>query len=170
MSKNHRITGPTLANTSRQNAFQIKDPDSLNLWKVDISEDNEYKLKDVSTEKDIEDKLSDLDIKKFASSCLNFQLYTYLTMDNNNPSHNNYKLPFTESNNLQSTDAVIQPEQEYPLNIVATTSDFSMNDDNIFPTAQTSNTNNNYSDHQPISNENTVSASISQYYTSPHVP
>ncbi|CAG8676383.1 13298_t:CDS:2, partial [Rhizophagus irregularis] len=42
-----------------------------------------------------------------------------------------------------------------------------MNDDNIFPTAQTSNTNNNYSDHQPTSNGNTVSTSISQYYTSP---
>ncbi|CAB5374802.1 unnamed protein product [Rhizophagus irregularis] len=39
-----------------------------------------------------------------------------------------------------------------------------MNDDNIFPTAQTSNTNNNYSDHQPTSNGNTVSTSISQYY------
>ncbi|CAB4476452.1 unnamed protein product [Rhizophagus irregularis] len=42
----------------KKDAFQIKDPDSLNLWKVDISEDNEYKLKDVSTEKDIEVKLS----------------------------------------------------------------------------------------------------------------
>ncbi|PKY47731.1 hypothetical protein RhiirA4_423315 [Rhizophagus irregularis] len=90
-------------------------------------------------------------------------------MDNNNSSHNNHKLTFTESNNLQSTDAV-QPEQEYPPNIVATTSEFSMNDDNIFPTTQTSNTNNNYSDHQPTSNENTVSTSISQYYTSPYVP
>ncbi|CAB4466492.1 unnamed protein product [Rhizophagus irregularis] len=68
-------------------------------------------------------------------------------MDNNNSSHNNHKLTFTESNNLQSTDTVIQPEQEYPLNIVMTTSDFSMNDNNIFPTTQTSNTNNNYSNH-----------------------
>ncbi|PKY47729.1 hypothetical protein RhiirA4_466075 [Rhizophagus irregularis] len=43
-----------------------------------------------------------------------------------------------------------------------------MNNDNIFPTAQTNNTNNNYSDHQPTSNENTASTSISQYYyTSP---
>lgn len=90
-------------------------------------------------------------------------------MDDSNPSHNNHKLTFTESYNLQSTDAAIQPEQEYSPNIVAATSDFSMNDDNIFPTTQTSNTNNNYSDHQPTSNENTVSTSISQYYTLPYV-
>ncbi|GBC08529.1 hypothetical protein RclHR1_08190005 [Rhizophagus clarus] len=37
--------------------FKVKDPDSLNLWKVDISEIDEDKLKYVSVEKDIEDKL-----------------------------------------------------------------------------------------------------------------
>ncbi|CAG8671956.1 uncharacterized protein OCT59_013391 [Rhizophagus irregularis] len=59
-------------------------------------------------------------------------------MDDSNPSHNNY----TESNNLQSIADVILPEQEYPLNIAAANSDFSMNDNNTFPTSQT---NNNYS-------------------------
>ncbi|EXX52457.1 uncharacterized protein OCT59_013389 [Rhizophagus irregularis] len=60
-------------------------------------------------------------------------------MDDSNPSHNNY----TESNNLQSTAAIIQP------NIVASNSDFS---NNMFPT--TSQTNNNYSVHQSTFNEN----------------
>ncbi|PKY30066.1 hypothetical protein RhiirB3_446970 [Rhizophagus irregularis] len=63
-------------------------------------------------------------------------------MDDSNPSHNNYKFTFTESNNLQSIADVILPEQEYPLNIAAANSDFSMNDNNTFPTSQT---NNNYS-------------------------
>ncbi|PKK64201.1 hypothetical protein RhiirC2_757114, partial [Rhizophagus irregularis] len=72
-------------------------------------------------------------------------------MDDSNPSHNNYRFTFTESNNLQSTADVILPEQEYPLNIAAANSDFCMNDNNTFPTFQT---NNNYSVHQPTFNEN----------------
>ncbi|RGB24105.1 hypothetical protein C1646_773551, partial [Rhizophagus diaphanus] len=75
-------------------------------------------------------------------------------MDDSNPSHNNY----TESNNLQSTTAIIQPEQGYLSNIVASNSDFSMNDNNTFPT--TSQTNNNYFVHQSTFNENiTISRS-----------
>jgi hypothetical protein len=68
-----------------------------------------------------------------------------------------HKLSFSESNNLQSTAAVIQPEQGYLPNIDASNSDFSMNDNNTFPTFQT---NNNYSAHQPTFNENiTISRS-----------
>ncbi|PKK64200.1 hypothetical protein RhiirC2_787843 [Rhizophagus irregularis] len=80
-------------------------------------------------------------------------------MDDSNPSHNNYKFTFTESNNLQSTADVILPEQEYPLNIAAANSDFSMNDNNMFPTSQT---NNNYS----TFNENiTILKSSTQFKT-----
>ncbi|CAB4431175.1 unnamed protein product [Rhizophagus irregularis] len=74
---------------------------------------------------------------------------------NNNPSQNDQNDHFfTESNNLQPTADVIQPEQGYFPNIVASNS---MNDDNICPTSQT---NNNYSVHQHAFNENiTISRS-----------
>ncbi|CAB5201420.1 hypothetical protein RhiirA5_415737 [Rhizophagus irregularis] len=77
---------------------------------------------------------------------------------NNNPSQNDHNDQiFTESNNLQPTADIIQPEQGYFPNIVASNSGFSMNDDNICPTSQT---NNNYSVHQHAFNENiTISRS-----------
>jgi hypothetical protein len=53
--------------------FQIKDPDSLNLWKVNINEKDEDKLKSVSIEKDIEDKFGGELLKpgKFYNSYFN---------------------------------------------------------------------------------------------------
>jgi hypothetical protein len=79
-------------------------------------------------------------------------------MDNSNLLHNNHKLSFTESNNLQSTAAVTQ----YPPNVVATNSDFFMNDDDIIPTSQIY----PFIDHQschPINLQQSTSSHAPQY-------
>ncbi|RGB24106.1 hypothetical protein C1646_773552, partial [Rhizophagus diaphanus] len=70
---------------------------------------------------------------------------------NNNPSQNDQNNHiFTESNNLQSTAAVILPEQGYFPNIVASNSGFSMNDNNTFPTSQTNNSYSTFNENIPI--------------------